>query len=785
MEIFLHLILFTFVNCLQWELIQDQYGIVPSGREDAALGFSPKYQRAILFGGRADATILSDTWIYHFEKNSSNGWEKLSVGERMPEARHSMSYGMMNDEFYIYGGKGENDVIGDIWKFRLDRNEWTEVVTEKTNINKWSLENYQEFETKRYGSFSCSHHFNKSSHKNFIGFGRNIQFRKKLGEDVIEDDAYSSIVAFHPTGMNSGKWSLMFADYSSYNPMKPHARIYSSATSSSKSIMFYGGCLSGGSSGGPCPSNDAWIATIFNEKHLPKWKRISTCNIGVRERHIFGYMPKHLRQFYVSNEIKEEELDENDEGVLVLYGGSSKNNATIYTPTIRSDEIAVYDLKEKKWIWKLVKNSSHSESNPKSLIGAAYTSTHYGILIFGGYSIENVESSGRLWRLKGTWSSVRNALTSDRNSLLSCFFGDATLQLWQLHGICMFTSFLLLLPISVVLRLVENSNDFNKTQLIFIFHSISFLLIILGFILSILSVRSEHFHFLHSIIGIILTSTYIIIYFFSLYIFHLEKKIIKNLKKMKKLMKSSRLKQLNPAFSPVSNYEGGNLTTRQNENSFTSSQQFISNDTIPISNTIQSTSNNTNGRMRKNDECGIDDDFMEKLEDDIEYEERKRMNLDEKFHLHRYLMKAERVATSSILRPKSRKHEKNIKNIYENLLKNNRNEQQLFTTTSFSHQMNNNNNNNMNMTDMDSGDMSEDISPPSSIPSRRLLYAKRIQSCLLIPMITVGWVNTFLGLALATVTLIFCLIFLILLFIYIIFISIYIRRKNKFNKIMK
>ena len=63
----------------------------------------------------------------------------------------------------------------------------------------------------------------------------------------------------------SGVWKIINAGVDIYNPSQPHARCLGAGTVTNRSeLTLFGGCLTGGGQGGPCPSKDAWTFDISN-----------------------------------------------------------------------------------------------------------------------------------------------------------------------------------------------------------------------------------------------------------------------------------------------------------------------------------------------------------------------------------------------------------------------------------------------------------------------------------------------------------------------------------------
>ena len=77
-------------------------------------------------------------------------------------------------------------------------------------------------------------------------------------------------------GLN-GIWQHIYTDFLAgpFGFTYPHARSFaSSAMISREELLIFGGCLSGGLTGGPCPSQDSWVFSYSKNK----WEQVdSTC----------------------------------------------------------------------------------------------------------------------------------------------------------------------------------------------------------------------------------------------------------------------------------------------------------------------------------------------------------------------------------------------------------------------------------------------------------------------------------------------------------------------------
>ena len=66
---------------------------------------------------------------------------------------------------------------------------------------------------------------------------------------------------------------LVDDDRHSYNPNYPHARCLHSGAMLDIGLVIFGGCMTGGRSGGPCPSGDSWIYVVAEKR----WYQLPNC----------------------------------------------------------------------------------------------------------------------------------------------------------------------------------------------------------------------------------------------------------------------------------------------------------------------------------------------------------------------------------------------------------------------------------------------------------------------------------------------------------------------------
>ena len=82
--------------------------------------------KLIVFGGKTKQPLayLNDITVIDLEKASVT---QLQVGEPKPEGRYDHSAVIFENKMYIFGGKGQKGVLGDIWSFDLQPLAWREL----------------------------------------------------------------------------------------------------------------------------------------------------------------------------------------------------------------------------------------------------------------------------------------------------------------------------------------------------------------------------------------------------------------------------------------------------------------------------------------------------------------------------------------------------------------------------------------------------------------------------------------------------------------------------------
>jgi hypothetical protein len=101
----------------------------PSVRANHTAIYDPTHGRMVLYGGRGEAEILGDLWT--FDASGTVGWAPLAAAGTPPLSRfaHTAIYDPIRDRMIAYGGQNPYDVeLSDVWALSLSGTpQWTEL----------------------------------------------------------------------------------------------------------------------------------------------------------------------------------------------------------------------------------------------------------------------------------------------------------------------------------------------------------------------------------------------------------------------------------------------------------------------------------------------------------------------------------------------------------------------------------------------------------------------------------------------------------------------------------
>jgi hypothetical protein len=120
-----------------WQ-VRKAYGYRPICRESPSLVTIGN--KSFVFGGYG-VDRLNDLWCLSIDKHSKFMWNNVSPSNfRSPEKRYGHNMASHDNHLYVFGGSSDfltglkmRIVLGDLWKYSIERNEWIEIDTSGHN----------------------------------------------------------------------------------------------------------------------------------------------------------------------------------------------------------------------------------------------------------------------------------------------------------------------------------------------------------------------------------------------------------------------------------------------------------------------------------------------------------------------------------------------------------------------------------------------------------------------------------------------------------------------------
>ncbi|KAK3103739.1 hypothetical protein FSP39_021480 [Pinctada imbricata] len=460
---------------LEWVQIPDRGANSPQVRRDAAIGYHRDSvtgnERIIIFGGRPEP--MDDTWIFDL---TTETWTEITTTPK-PAARYSMVYGMSGDYFYITTGEGPNKIFyNDIWRFNMSSLEWEALPPEPSGQR---LLQWEELQAQ-----PRPYHISVSNWRLLSGDTYRPQARYGAAGGIYPGSTklylhqgFSSERYFdlHVYDTVQGKWEAVFCPKgcTPYNPSYPHARCLHAGTMTAEDeFSMFGGCLTGGGTGGPCPAGDSWI---YNGRSMD-WEELAGCATP-RTYASMAMLPV-----------------QNGQRRAVLYGGNEDLPQVIQTRLSTRSMVAILDPGAKTWTIRLtVQNGVYPvlRASPSMATGTT------GIYMFGGQDLENGGVRNDLWLLQGDSASADNAIFMECPRVFTNYI--------LVHGCLMIIGWGIFLLWGAYVARYFNSRGKTWFYIHVSLQIIGLLCGVVGFIMAVLSVQFSHFGFAHGIIGLVIT----------------------------------------------------------------------------------------------------------------------------------------------------------------------------------------------------------------------------------------------------------------------------------------
>lgn len=450
---------------LTWHKLR-RGSVVPSDRRDAGIDYDPICDFVLLFGGRQTKdVVLDDTWIYDVNQSV---WEPVMVHTH-PPARHSFVSSVSQSYFYVAMGEGRSGLYySDVWRFDIINMTWEELPSQRRppyiSPADWlTLPSNNYTPAPRGGAAGGI--YPGAAHL-YVSHGYN-------GSYVQDTVVYDLIHQAWDKDYSRGDCAL---SCEVYNPYLPHPRSeHAAVLIGPRLFLIFGGCLSGGGSGGPCPSSDSWL---YDGVHK-EWRQVNSDCIPPRTHAAMSMLPLA-----------------GGERRIVLYGGVEATSQVLMKTGLLTDDIAVFNVQT--GIWSVKKTLSGWGYTPPTLRSSAAMATGpTGVYMFGGMEDDTNQLLNDLWLLEG------DSLSADQSEASSC--SPQFLNMIMLHGMLMVIGWAFFLQWGAFMKRYLRSEKPTWFYVHVSFQLLGLLCAVAGFVFGVLSVRIRdgHFRFLHSIVGLI------------------------------------------------------------------------------------------------------------------------------------------------------------------------------------------------------------------------------------------------------------------------------------------
>eukprot|EP01064_Diplonema_japonicum_P028918 TRINITY_DN454_c1_g1_i1.p1 TRINITY_DN454_c1_g1~~TRINITY_DN454_c1_g1_i1.p1 ORF type:complete len:547 (+),score=114.30 TRINITY_DN454_c1_g1_i1:45-1685(+) len=386
---------------------------------DAANGRFITYLDGVTYEGRGQPNVV---------------WTVLEVSG--PPGRHSMVYASDSQGLVIATGEGPGKVFySDVWRFSYTTSLWAQL-SDDTKAHPEA----------RYGAVGGIYTTGSTS--------------------VLQITHGFSAIRYGDTwdfDLTTNEWTRVHDEDSEYSLDTPHPRcLASGVTNAAGNLFMFGGCLSGGETGGPCPSHDSWCYS-----NSQGWRQVTSGRPTPRVR---GGMAGHPT--------------DSSKAFMLTSGDVKIGNQWLEGSAAAGNQVAVMDCNEMRWDFYTPEGAG-----PPSLNDAAVLYTNTAAYVVGG-------KGGGL----GIWTLTWDATVEQGTPGSGGVGGYITLPI--LHGVFMFLAWGVCCNFGVLIGRYWKAGDPKWFQAHRALMSIGLLLAIIGFGLIIPSVQSKHFMFAHGGIGL-------------------------------------------------------------------------------------------------------------------------------------------------------------------------------------------------------------------------------------------------------------------------------------------
>jgi hypothetical protein len=330
-----------------------------------------------------------------------------------------MLYSHNSHGLYVACGRGWLDeYFSDMWMYDFSKDEWRHM--DQTHI---SL-----VPEARHGSFGgmyAGYERMTSSNVNVnVNDNNNINSNFYLAHGSSQFLMHETMYAYIFTdalGLR-GIWERLYTDFLAgpYGLTYPHAREFaSSAMLSEDELLVFGGCLSGGLSGGPCPSRDSWVYSYANSR----WHKVDSGCVSPRRHGAMAAL-----------------VPSGGHHGALMFSGQETDRTVLAAERERDDQVALFDATNRRWILKRTRGPFFPQKRHGHVMCTGRFNGQYGAFVFGGVGHQSDTNLADLWFLQA------NATQIFANQMVSTLSGD--------YDECSSTSYFSTLHLHAILMVV-------------------------------------------------------------------------------------------------------------------------------------------------------------------------------------------------------------------------------------------------------------------------------------------------------------------------------------------
>jgi len=114
---------------LGWASVIPKEGTPPDKRYNSGMALLNSSELLLVFGGRGrEGVLFNDLWVFDIGNKS---WSRIHPrSKKTPEPREGAVFVGIDEDAYLFGGKGYDLLFQDVWKFDNTQKKWTELEVE-------------------------------------------------------------------------------------------------------------------------------------------------------------------------------------------------------------------------------------------------------------------------------------------------------------------------------------------------------------------------------------------------------------------------------------------------------------------------------------------------------------------------------------------------------------------------------------------------------------------------------------------------------------------------------